>query len=83
MVSWLFFALLSPLLFALANVIDKVLLGKRIRNPYAYGALVGATYLSVVAITIPFIGIPELSFPVLAVGLLAGVCSGIMHLMYR
>ncbi len=82
METWLFLALLYPLCYGTVNVIEKFLLEKRIRNFYSYGVLIGVIYLIEVAVIGSAVGFPGMSLPMLALAIVAGVCSACSHFFY-
>ncbi len=59
--TWIPFALLSHLLWAMVNVGDKALIGHRVKNPYVYMTALGLLSVSAVGI-IPFIDVVVPSF---------------------
>ncbi len=54
MVPWLAFGLLFPLMYAVSNIIDKLLLETRVRNIYSQALIGGACYLVFSAIVVAF-----------------------------
>lgn len=61
MVSWLGYALLFPLMYAVSNIIDKLLLESRVRNIYSQALIGGVCYLifaSGVVLFHPLTGLP-------------------------
>jgi len=81
MESWIVFGLISPLFYSIVNILDKYVLGKRIKNVYAFSAVMGLFYLLIAALVIYFRNAPHLGrfmLPIMFLGLL----SGIAHLTF-
>jgi len=72
--EWFIFALLAPILWAGCNVIDKILLTKRFKNPFTYQiwtAIFDGTAAILLIILLPI----SFSYP----GFLLGIIVGITH----
>src|SRR3989338_6155997 len=54
MVPWLAFGLLFPLMYAVSNIIDKLLLESRVKNIYSQALIGGACYLLFAALVMAF-----------------------------
>src|SRR3989344_3098956 len=82
MENWILLGVLSPLFYALVNVLDKFVLGKRIKNVYAFGAMMGFFYFLIAGAVIYAVGVPSLSlFQLLFISFL-GLLSGTIHLLF-
>ncbi len=79
--DWLIFAFISTASFAVAVLVDKLLLSCCIRNPTAY--LVGLILLQqvFVIITFAFFG-SDFVYPISIFGMLAGVAQAVMYVSY-
>lgn len=73
MVPWQLLAILSPLLYGIANVVDKFLLEKKIGNYYTYAALAGFLTLIAAGIGWLIVGWPTAPQKAILIGLLASI----------
>lgn len=81
MENWIIFAILSPFFFVLSNIVDKFVLEKKIKNIYAYGAIVGLCGLLSGILVFLFTFQPfELIFAFWAI--LTGLIYGFSYLIY-
>ena len=79
---WLIFALLSPLGYALVNVIEKFLLEKKIKNFYSYAVFTGFLYVVPISIIWYFVGFPDIDQKIASIALFVGLCCGMLHFLY-
>ena len=71
--SYVTFAFIAYALFALTNVLDKVVLGHRRVDPLGY-VLVSATWSPLVLLTLPFATLDPPGFPRMLAAIAAGAC---------
>lgn len=80
--TWLFFALLAPACWAITNLIDKDLVDRRLRDPFALTAITGL-FAVIPAVAIAASG--RFGFPdslTICVALATGLVSGLAYLPY-
>lgn len=70
--DWLIFALLAPIFWAGANVVDKFLLTKYIRNPFSYQILGIFIYIPIIPLLLFLIPITS-SYPGFLLGIIIGL----------
>ena len=80
--TWLIFALISPLCYAVANIFDKFILDKRVKNFYAYMVITGFFYMIPIALVWYFVGFPPVDRTTVIIVFLAGICYGLVHFLY-
>lgn len=69
---WLIFAVLSPLLYSLGNILDKFLIAKKVKNPFSYAIISGIINLLFAIILAGIIGLPKLNQNNLLVAIIIG-----------
>ena len=82
MAPWLLFALLYPVLLGISNLLDKFLVGKKVKNPRSYGIIAGAILLVSAFVVWLFVGLPKMPGSVIFFGLLSGFTYGFCYLIY-
>ena len=80
--EWFIFALLAPILWAGCNVIDKILLTKRFKNPFTYQIWTAifdgaAAILLIILLPISF------SYPGFLLGIIIGIINVFSFLLYN
>lgn len=71
--TWLLLALLSPALYAIANVIDKFAVSKRVQNCFAYLTMVSAAWFLAAVVTFIFVSWSDVTINQIILGIFAGL----------
>ncbi len=80
--EWFVFALLAPILWAGCNVIDKILLTKRFKDPFTYQAW--TAIFSGVSATLLIIFLPvSFGYPEFLLGIIVGIINAFSLLLYN
>ncbi len=79
--EWLTFALLAPILWAMNNVIDKIMFNRYVKNPFAYQVILQVTNIPVIILSLFFIR-PSMDIFSL-IGILYGGTLAITFVLYN
>ncbi len=79
--DWIFFALLSPAIFAVVNIIDDNLLRGVYRSPH-FGAIISGFFGMLPLVCLLFFPLQIASFPIIILGIIAGFLTVIYYLFY-
>ncbi len=71
--SWIFFAVLAPLLYSVSNFFDKFLIEKKVRNPMILAVMGGLITCLVGGVVLAFMGWPVFPMKQILILLLAGI----------
>ncbi|MEK6857135.1 MAG: DMT family transporter, partial [Nanoarchaeota archaeon] len=71
--TWLLLALLSPALYAIANVIDKFAVSKRVQNCFAYLTMISAAWFLAALATFIFVPWNDVTISQILLGIVAGL----------
>lgn len=78
----LLFAILSPFFYAVANVIDKFIVDKRVKNIYSYMPVAGFTTVVYVLIFSIFLSWSSISIQQLLFPVITGIINALMFYLY-
>lgn len=81
---WAILAILSAIGFAICNILDKFILEKKIKNFLAYFLAGGLIWLffGVIILSVSSFSLPQISPPIILLGILTGVLTGITWLLF-
>jgi transporter family protein len=79
--EWFLFALLAPILWAMNNVIDKIIFNRYVKNPFSYQVIIQVTNIPVVIAFLFFVNISTDIFSL--VGILYGGILAITFVLYN
>jgi len=80
--EWFIFALLTPILWAVVNVVDKFLLTKHIKNPISYQIIEILLYIPIIFLLLILAPI-VFSFPFFLLGIAIGLIELVSILLYN
>jgi len=79
--NWITLAMLAPLLYAIANILDVFAL-RKIKSIYAFGSMHSFFYLIIVSFLVFIYGVPQLPRHLLPIAIGLGILGGITHLFF-
>lgn len=79
--EWFYFALLSPLIFAVVNIIDDNLLRSVYKSPF-FGAIISGFFALLPLLALIFIPFSVPSYPIALLGISAGFLTTMYYLYY-
>ena len=80
--SWLVYALLSPLIFTIVNFVDKLILEKHVRNPASMSPYIAVMAFLSGCVLFVVTGMPALPFRDVAIVMFTGILTAIGALFY-
>ena len=76
------YALLTPAIIAIANILDKFIMSKKIENVSAYYIIVGVVYVIITSLIFTYMGFPRLDLYYASLFMIMGLMLGACIIIY-